>query len=204
MRQVTGYRDQLAPDGLARFLDRGTWFADAHYGYAFTVTAAGHATMLTGAYSHRSGIIGNDWRDPATGELTYCTGDPSATYIGHETKKLDGTSPKNLRAETVGDVLRRVNPQSKVIGISGKDRGAILPAGKTGTAYMYMTQTRRVRVEHVLHAGAPGLGRGVQRREARGPLLQGRLEAAAGRRRLRRSRWPTASPGSAPAPASCR
>ena len=141
MRQVTGYRDQLAPDGLARFLDRGTWFADAHYGYSFTVTAAGHATMLTGAYSHRTGIIGNDWRDPATGELTYCTGDPSATYIGHETKKLDGTSPKNLRAETVGDVLRKVNPQSKVIGISGKDRGAILPAGKTGTAYMYMTQT---------------------------------------------------------------
>src|SRR6187455_599036 len=141
MRQVTGYRDQLAPDGLARFLDRGTWFADAHYGYSFTVTAAGHATMLTGAYSHRSGIIGNEWRDPATGELTYCTGDPSATYIGNETKKLDGTSPKNLRAETVGDVLRRVNPQSKVIGISGKDRGAILPAGKTGTAYMYMTQS---------------------------------------------------------------
>jgi predicted AlkP superfamily pyrophosphatase or phosphodiesterase len=141
MRQVTGYREQLAPDGLARFLDRGTWFANAHYGYAFTVTAAGHATMLTGAYSHRSGIIGNDWRDPATGEVTYCTGDPSATYIGHETKKLDGTSPRNLRAETVGDVLRRVDPQSKVIGISGKDRGAILPAGKTGTAYMYMTQS---------------------------------------------------------------
>ena len=35
-RQVTGYRDQLAPDGLARFLDRGAWFADAHYGHAFT------------------------------------------------------------------------------------------------------------------------------------------------------------------------
>jgi predicted AlkP superfamily pyrophosphatase or phosphodiesterase len=137
-RQITGYRDQLAPDGLARFLDRGTWFADAHYGHAFTVTAAGHATMLTGAYPHRTGIIGNDWRDPTTGEMTYCTGDTSATYIGHKTQPLDGTSPKNLRVETVGDVLKRVNPQSKVIGISGKDRGAILPAGKTGTAYMYM------------------------------------------------------------------
>ena len=141
MRQVTGYRDQLAPDGLARFLDRGTWFADAHYGHAFTVTAAGHATMLSGAYPHRSGIIGNDWRDPASGEVTYCTGDPSATYIGNETKKLDGTSPKNLRVETVGDVLRRVDARSKVIGISGKDRGAILPAGKTGIAYMYMAQS---------------------------------------------------------------
>ena len=138
MRQVTGYRDQLGPDGLARFLDRGAWFADAHYGHAFTVTAAGHATMLTGAYPHRTGIIGNDWKDAATGADVYNTGDTSATYIGNATKPLDGTSPRNLKAETVGDVLRRINPASKVIAISGKDRGAILPAGKAGTAYMYM------------------------------------------------------------------
>lgn len=137
-RQVTGYREQLAPDGFARFLDRGAWFPDAHYGHAFTVTAAGHATMLTGAYPHRTGIIGNEWRDIQTGENQYCTGDTSATYIGHKTNPLDGTSPKNLKVETVGDVLRRASPASKVIGISGKDRGAILPAGKTGVAYMYM------------------------------------------------------------------
>jgi predicted AlkP superfamily pyrophosphatase or phosphodiesterase len=141
MRQVTGYRDQLQPDGFARFLDRGTWFADAHYGYAYTVTAAGHATMLTGAYPHASGIIGNDWRDVASGESVYCTGDTRYTYIGHKTAKLDGTSPANLRAETVGDVLRRATPQSKVIAISGKDRGAILPGGHAGTAYMYMSET---------------------------------------------------------------
>lgn len=137
-RQVLAYRDQLAPDGFARFLDRGAWFANAHYKHAFTVTAAGHATMLTGAYPHRTGIIGNEWRDQATGAEVYNTGDTSAKYIGHETKALDGTSPRNLKAETVGDVLRRVDPRSKVIAISGKDRGAILPAGKTGTAYMYM------------------------------------------------------------------
>ncbi len=141
MRQVTGYRDQLQPDGFARFLDRGTWFADAHYGYAYTVTAAGHATMLTGAYPHASGIIGNEWRDIASGEAVYCTGDTRYTYIGHKTAKLDGTSPANLRAETVGDVLRRATPQSKVIAISGKDRGAILPGGHAGTAYMYMSET---------------------------------------------------------------
>lgn len=140
-RQVVDYRDQLAPDGFRRFLDRGTWFADAHYGHSFTVTAAGHATMLTGAYPHRTGIIGNEWRNPQTGEAEYCTGDTAYTYIGHKTNKLDGTSPKNLNVETVGDVLKRADARSKVIGISGKDRGAILPAGKTGTAYMYMSQT---------------------------------------------------------------
>lgn len=137
-RQVTSYRDQLAPDGLARFLDRGTWFSDAHYGHAYTVTAAGHAAMLTGAYPYRTGIIGNDWRDVATGAQVYNTGDTGATYIGHTTQALDGTSPKNLKVETLGDVLRGVDARSKVIGISGKDRGAILPAGKRGTAYMFM------------------------------------------------------------------
>lgn len=141
MRQVTAYRDQLAPDGIARFLERGAWFADAHYGHAYTVTASGHAAMLTGAYPDRSGIIGNEWRDRATGMPVYNSGDTAATYIGHRTNPLDGTSPRNLKAETVGDVLRRANPDSRVIAISGKDRGAILPAGKSGTAYMYMDST---------------------------------------------------------------
>lgn len=140
-RQMLAYRDQLAPDGLARFLERGAWFTDAHYGHAFTVTGAGHATVLSGTYPHRHGIIANEWRDAITGAPEYCTGDTTATYIGHKTQPLDGTSPKNLKVETVGDVLRRADPRAKVIGISGKDRGAILPAGQTGTAYMYMTQT---------------------------------------------------------------
>ena len=137
-RQVLDYRDQLASDGLARFLDRGAWFSHANYSHSFTVTAPGHATLLTGATPSRTGIIGNDWRDPVSGEAQYCTADRAYSYIGHATNPLDGTSPKNLRVETLGDVLRRAQPRSRVIAVSGKDRGAILPAGKSGTAYIYM------------------------------------------------------------------
>ena len=106
MRQVTGYRDQLAPDGFARFLDHGRWFSDAHYGHGHTVTAAGHSVMLSGAYPHRSGIISNEWRDPATGEPVYNTGDAAYHYIDNPTAPLAGTSPRNLKVETLGDVLR--------------------------------------------------------------------------------------------------
>ncbi|WOP14541.1 alkaline phosphatase family protein [Ottowia sp. SB7-C50] len=141
MRQVTGYRHQLAPDGFARFLNRGAWYSDAHYAHAFTVTAAGHATLLTGAYPHRTGIIGNEWRDPVTGERVYNTADATAQYIGHKTQALDGTSPRRLKVESLGDVLKRADARSRVIAISGKDRGAILPAGWSGTAYMYMGET---------------------------------------------------------------
>lgn len=143
LRQVTGLRDQFAPDGFARFLTGGADFTQAHYGYAFTVTCAGHATLLTGAYPHRSGIIGNEWLDIASGKPTYCAADPAEHYIGQATQPLDGTSPRKLMAETVGDVLRRVDPRSKVIAISGKDRGAIMPAGHAGTAYMYMSGSGR-------------------------------------------------------------
>ncbi len=137
-RQVLAYRDQLASDGFARFLDRGAWFANAHYAHGYTVTGAGHATMLTGAYPDRTGIIGNDWRDANTGAPVYCTSDETATYIGHKTQALDGTSPRNLKVPTVGDVLRSADPRAKVLAVSGKDRGAILPAGQRGMAYMYM------------------------------------------------------------------
>jgi predicted AlkP superfamily pyrophosphatase or phosphodiesterase len=140
-RQVVDYRDQLAPDGLDRFLARGAWFSDAHIGHSYTVTGPGHATLLTGASPSRTGIIGNEWLDAATGEREYCVADASAAYIGHRTGKLDGTSPKNLKVESLGDVLKRTDPRSKVISISGKDRGAILPAGKSGVAYIYQSQT---------------------------------------------------------------
>ncbi len=138
-RQIENYRDQFGADGFARFMEHGAWFNNAHYDHAYTVTAAGHAVMLSGANPSRSGIIGNEWRDPDSGEAVYCVADPSASYIGHKTQAHDGTSPKNLLVETLGDVLRRADARSKVIAISGKDRGAILPAGKTGTAYMYMS-----------------------------------------------------------------
>lgn len=140
-RQLVDYRDQLGPDGFNRFLNHGAWFSDARHGHSNTQTAPGHATLLTGALPHRTGIVGNDWRDPATGVQVYNTGDTAHAYIGHKTAALDGTSPRNLLVESLGDVMKREDPRAKVIAISGKDRGAILPAGRDGTAYMFMKQT---------------------------------------------------------------
>jgi hypothetical protein len=146
------------PDGLARFLDRGTWFADAHYGHAFTVTAAGHATMLTGAYPHRTGIIGNDWLDAATGADVYNTGDTTATYTATPPSRWTAPARAISRWKPWAMCCAARTRRSKVIGVSGKDRGAILPAGKAGTAYMYMSPSRAVCIHHLLHEGAPGLG----------------------------------------------
>ncbi len=142
--QLVKYRDLYGPGGFKRLLDEGAWFGNAHHGHAITLTAPGHATVLTGTYPYRHGIIANDWIDRRSFGPVYSVGDPAQTYIGHQTGKLDGTSPANLRVATVGDELRYSNNgQSKVVAISGKDRAAILLAGKRGTAYMYMSTSGR-------------------------------------------------------------
>lgn len=146
--QVLKYRDQLPPGGLRRLLDQGAWFANAHHGHAVTLTAPGHASVLTGTYPYRHGIIANEWTDRDSDAQTptqvYCTSDSRYRYLGEETKALDGTAPTQLQVGTLGDELRIASGgKSRVVAISGKDRGAILLAGKRGTAYMYMDRSGR-------------------------------------------------------------
>ena len=141
--QVTRYAHQFGQGGFRRLLEQGAWFSNAHQAHGITVTAVGHAAILSGAYPYQHGIIGNNWVNPANGGSMYCTEDTNYKYIGNEkTDPHDGTAPTNLRVDTLGDQLRYASgQQSKVITVSGKDRGAILMAGKTGTAYMYMEKS---------------------------------------------------------------
>lgn len=142
MRQIEAWAPQFAPDGFRRFLDRGRTYAQARYLHGHTVTAAGHATMLSGAWPRQHGIISNEWIDPVTREGVYNTQDAE-----HRLLALDrhspraGTSPRQLLAETVGDVLRQRQPAAKVLAVAGKDRGAILPAGHRGAAYWFLSET---------------------------------------------------------------
>ncbi|MGZ5201968.1 MAG: alkaline phosphatase family protein [Telluria sp.] len=140
--QVMRYRDQFAQNGgLRRLLEQGASFSNAHQAHGVTVTAVGHTAISTGAYPYRHGIINNYWLD-ADGNKVYCTEDARYHYLGEATDAHDGTSPRNLRVDTIGDQLRyATGNRAKVVAVSGKDRGAILLAGKTGTAYMYMEKT---------------------------------------------------------------
>jgi predicted AlkP superfamily pyrophosphatase or phosphodiesterase len=140
--QLTKNYDLLVPNGFRRLMDRGAWFTDAHQAHAFTVTAVGHAAILSGAYPYQTGIIGNDWRT-RDGKFVYNTADAAHKYLdGTATTDEDGVSPKNLQVSLLGDELRyATNNASRIFAVSGKDRGAILLAGKTGAAYMLSKTT---------------------------------------------------------------
>jgi predicted AlkP superfamily pyrophosphatase or phosphodiesterase len=137
--QVQRYRDQFGQGGFRRLLEHGARYSNAHQAHGVTVTAVGHAAILSGAYPYQHGVIGNNWIDPLTRAALYCTEDAAYSYIGEKTNPGDGTSPAKLQVDTLGDAMRYASGnQAKVVTVSGKDRGAILLAGKTGTAYMYM------------------------------------------------------------------
>ncbi len=123
--------------GLARLLDRGAVFTDAHYLQASTVTAVGHSTFLTGAMPSVSGIIGNEWYERESGKSVTSVSDPATRLVGGDADRA-GSSPRRLLVSTVGDELKTQRADSKVIGISIKDRSAILPAGHMADgAYWY-------------------------------------------------------------------
>src|SRR5664280_2644082 len=98
-------------------------------------TAPGHATIYTGTTPFFHGIIGNDWYNRDSAKHIYCTDDNR--YLGLGGK--DRMSPLNLMSTTITDQLRLSNNgMSKVIAISMKDRGAILPGGRlANAAYWY-------------------------------------------------------------------
>jgi predicted AlkP superfamily pyrophosphatase or phosphodiesterase len=122
------FHDQYGEKGFRMLMDQGAFLTFAHYDYIPTITGPGHASFLSGSPPAGHGIIANDWFDKATGKTMYCVSDPSVNGVGTATK-AGQMSPRNFVGDNFSDEMR-LHYRSKVIGISMKDRGAILPAGK--------------------------------------------------------------------------
>src|SRR5437016_10957666 len=123
--------------GIARMMERGAVYTDAHYLQFPTVTAIGHSTFLSGATPSVSGIVGNEWyeRDNEQhhpGPVTSVS-DPLTKLLGG-VPGATGSSPKRLLVSTLPDELKMAKRSGKVIGISMKDRSAILPSGHMADA----------------------------------------------------------------------
>jgi predicted AlkP superfamily pyrophosphatase or phosphodiesterase len=121
--------DQLRPDylvlyerqfvgGFSRLLRGGAVFLEGYQDHAITETAPGHASVLSGRFPRSTGIVSN-----AAGVY-----DPQAPLIGG---RGDPASPFRFRGSTLADWLRFRNPAAQALSVSRKDRGAILPLGRT-------------------------------------------------------------------------
>lgn len=110
----------VAPDsrgGWSRFT--AGYVATARHRHLATETCPGHAAVSTGASPHRSGIVGNGWREG--GAAVYCLG--------------EGRTPERLRAEALADTV--TDAGGRAVALALKDRSAVMLGGHHPTAALY-------------------------------------------------------------------
>ena len=142
MRQEYLYRyeSKYSEGGFKRLMNNGFMLTNAHYNYVPTETGPGHASIYTGTTPAIHGIVANDWYDRVLKREVNCVRDEK--QLGSDAKS-ELVSPSKLLATTITDEIKLSTQQkSKVIGISIKDRGAVLPAGHNPDgAYWYDYKT---------------------------------------------------------------
>jgi len=134
------FGDLFGSHGIGRLMHQGASWSDVNFDHVPTFTAPGHAVFMTGAWPSQTGIVATAWYERETGKkVKSITADTTLMLAGKPVQR--GSSPRRLLCSTVGDELRLAdNDRSKVIGISAKDRSAILPAGRrANAAYWFST-----------------------------------------------------------------
>jgi predicted AlkP superfamily pyrophosphatase or phosphodiesterase len=121
--------DKYSENGFKKLATKGFVCHNTKYNYVPTFTGPGHASIYTGSTPAFHGIIANNWFNKFNNKMIYCVEDNAVKTVG-SLSDAGKMSPKNLISTTITDQLKlATNFKSKVIGISLKDRGAILPAG---------------------------------------------------------------------------
>jgi predicted AlkP superfamily pyrophosphatase or phosphodiesterase len=138
------YLTRFAPlfeRGFKQLLAHGAVFSHALYGHATSETGPGHAVILSGRQGRHSGIVANEWYDSLAGRRVNVVEDPVQRPVGGTGR---GASPANFLGFTLGDVLKKTSPASKVVAVSLKDRAAVLLGGRRADgAYWYDPDTGR-------------------------------------------------------------
>ena len=126
----------LYTGGFKRLRDQGYSYVNASHDYSSTETAVGHASLATGVYPSRHGVIANAWYEMYNGAWKQVISiDDSTVQIVGVPGRL-GASPTHQMRTGFAEWLTAANPRSKVASVSGKDRGAIQSASHT-KGYVY-------------------------------------------------------------------
>ena len=128
----------LYTGGLKTLLERAAIFSNAHYRHSNSETGPGHSVITSGQSACYTGIVANEWYDSLLKRMVNVVEDPSVVALGGPGR---GASPIHFQGFTVGDMLKKKNIASRAVGVSVKDRSAILMAGpRADAAYWFETQ----------------------------------------------------------------
>ena len=122
------FQSHFTEGGFKRFLNQGMNCRNVLYNYVPTYTGPGHASIYTGTTPNNHGIVGNEWYNRQSNNAINCVSDENSSTIGSDSEE-GNASPVNLKTYTITDQLKMTYPNAKVVSMSIKDRGAILPGG---------------------------------------------------------------------------
>src|SRR5262249_4787430 len=132
---------------LKRLLDEGRVETACRYRHLNTETGPGHSSLSTGAPPRVTGIVANQWFEPQPdGSILVVRAAHQATGTRAPSGQPAAIAgPGDLRVDTLGDRMVAADPGSRVVSVSGKDRSAVLLAGRNRahTVYWYDTDTGR-------------------------------------------------------------
>jgi phosphonoacetate hydrolase len=132
----------LVTGGLAR-LAQGVVFPAGYQAHAATETCPGHSTILTGSHPARSGVIANSWYNldiARPDKRIYCAEDPEVPGSESGGGKY-APSVTHLLVPTLGDMLKARDPRARVVSVAGKDRAAIMMAGRQADEVLWLAPT---------------------------------------------------------------
>ena len=131
---LTRFASKYGNGGFKRMMNEGFNCKNNHFNYIPTKTGPGHASVYTGTTPKYHGVISNYWYDKELKTSVYCAGDTTVQSVG-TAEKSGQMSPHRMKTSTFADENRLFTQlRGKTIGISIKDRGAILPAGHAANA----------------------------------------------------------------------
>ena len=115
------------PGGLGRLHRRGAVYPRGMQDHAITHTAPGHATILSGRTPASTNILTNDLG----------VGDTTTTLLE---VGGSGASPRRFRGTALYDWMLAADAGARVLSVSRKDRGAILPVGRARAPVFWFTR----------------------------------------------------------------
>jgi predicted AlkP superfamily pyrophosphatase or phosphodiesterase len=132
-QHLDDYRAQFTK-GIKRLLDQGAWYRRGAYPYLNTVTCVGHATIGTGTFPYRHGMILNAWYDRETKRSPTCTEDPSSKEFSYSgLAPVEGDSAVRLMQPTLADRIHE-SKKGRVVALSLKPRSTMPVVGKSADA----------------------------------------------------------------------
>jgi hypothetical protein len=123
------FENKFSKKGFQKLMQKGMNCRNTRYNYVPTFTGPGHASIYTGTTPSNHGIVANDWFDRVSDKRVNCVEDNAFVAVGSAQSNEGQCSPRHLKTTTVTDQLKLTYPEAKVISLSIKDRGAILPGG---------------------------------------------------------------------------